>query len=98
MSKTLTKKEILHIAKLANISLNEEEIERYVLQLSEILTYVDKLAEVNTDNIVPMTHTIDAKNVMFEDGTENARNNFDVKHLHSLQKNGKTYFKVDRIT
>lgn len=97
MSKTLTKAEILHIAKLANLSLTEEEIDRYALQLSEILKYVDKLGEVNTESVEPMTHTIDAKNVMFEDGTKNDRVNFDAKELHSLQKNGKTYFKVDRI-
>ncbi len=108
MSKTLSRDEILHIAKLANISLSDDEIERYAVQLSEILKYVDKLGEVDTDNIPAMTHTIDSKNVMFEDGTENERNlqigfpiesgmTIDKKTLHSLQKDGKNYFKVDRI-
>ena len=97
MSKKLTKEEILHIAKLANLSLNDDEIERYSTQLSEILKYVEKLGEVDTDNVEPMTHTIDAKNVMFEDGEENKRANFKASELHSTQKDGKTYFKVDRI-
>lgn len=97
MSKTLSRDEILHIAKLANLSLSDEEIDRYSSQLSEILKYVEKLGEVNTDNISPMTHTIDAKNVMFEDGTENERADFNATELHSLQRDKKTYFKVDRI-
>ena len=97
MSKKLTKEEILHIAKLANLSLSDDEIERYSTQLSEILKYVEKLGEVNTENVEPMTHTIDAKNVMFDDGEENKRAGFDAKKLHSQQKDGKTYFKVERI-
>jgi aspartyl-tRNA(Asn)/glutamyl-tRNA(Gln) amidotransferase subunit C len=97
MSKTLTKQDILHIAKLANLSLTDDEIERYSVQLSEILKYVDQLGEVDTENVKPMTHTIEATNTMFEDGTENKRNNFDAKKLHSIQVDGKTYFKVNRI-
>ena len=97
MSKSLSHDEILHIAKLANISLTDDEIEKYTTQLSEILKYVEKLGEVNTDDVEAMTHTIDTKNVMFEDGTENNRSYFDAGKLHSVQKDGKTYFKVDRL-
>ncbi len=108
MSKTLTKQDILHIAKLANLSLTDDEIERYSTQLSEILKYVDKLGEVDTENVKPMTHTIEAKNTMFEDGTENKRSAFvlntnnygetrENKNLNIKTIDGKTYFKVDRI-
>ena len=37
---------VLHIAKLAHISLNEEEVNLFVRQLGEIIKYIEKLEEV----------------------------------------------------
>lgn len=49
----LTREEVLHIAQLARLGLREDEIEKFQKQLSEILSYVDKLSEVKTENIEP---------------------------------------------
>ena len=56
-----------HVAKLARLELSEEEKENYTKQLSSILSYVEKLNEVDTTGIEPMAHSVKISNVMRED-------------------------------
>lgn len=53
---TFDKNNIDHLARLARLDLTAEEKERFSKQLSDILTYVEKLNEVKTDNIEPTAH------------------------------------------
>lgn len=46
MEKKLTKEEVLHVAELARISLTEEEIEKYRVELKKLLSDVEKINEV----------------------------------------------------
>jgi aspartyl-tRNA(Asn)/glutamyl-tRNA(Gln) amidotransferase subunit C len=48
----LTTEQIKHIANLARLELSSEEEIKYGEQLSAVLNYIDKLSEVNTDNIL----------------------------------------------
>lgn len=48
---TISKEEIIHIAKLANLNLSDEEIEKYRNDMQEILEFADTVNNVNTDNI-----------------------------------------------
>ena len=48
----LTNDQIKHIANLARLELTPEEEVKYSAELSNILNYIDKLSEVNTDNIL----------------------------------------------
>ena len=45
------KDEILHIAKLANLNIKEDEIDEYAKNLEDILNFVKVLNDVNTDNV-----------------------------------------------
>ena len=45
------KEEILHIAKLANLNIKEDEIDEYAKNLEDILNFVKVLNDVNTDNV-----------------------------------------------
>ena len=47
----ISKEEIIHIAKLANLSLTEEEIDKYTNDMEEILTFANTVNNVNTDGI-----------------------------------------------
>lgn len=49
----LDRAQVLHIAKLARLSLREEEIADVAAQLTKILGYVDLLSEVSTDGVEP---------------------------------------------
>jgi len=59
--------DIEHIAMLARLSLTEEEKELFGAQLSRILDYMEKLNELDTDNIEPTSHVLHLSNVMRED-------------------------------
>lgn len=63
----ITKQEVDHVAKLARLELSEQEQEKFTDQLSNILTYVEKLNELNTAGVEPTSHVLDIKNVMRDD-------------------------------
>lgn len=56
-----------HVAKLANLSLTQEEKKLFQKQLEEILAYVSKLNEVNTEKVEPIGHITGLENVTRED-------------------------------
>lgn len=60
-------KDVSHIAHLARLELSKEELERFSKQLSDILSYMEKLNELDTSNIEPTSHVIPLKNVLRED-------------------------------
>lgn len=63
----LTAAEVLHVARLARLSLRPEEVERFTRQLNEILAYVTKLQEVDTTGVPPLAHVVPLANVWRED-------------------------------
>ncbi len=63
----LSKQEVQHIAYLARISLNDQELEKYRQELSAILDYITKLQEVNIEGVEPMSHSVDLENIMRKD-------------------------------
>jgi aspartyl-tRNA(Asn)/glutamyl-tRNA(Gln) amidotransferase subunit C len=63
----ITRENILHVAHLARLNLNEDELVKMTAQLDNILSYVDKLSELNTDNVLPTTHAHKSVNAFRED-------------------------------
>ncbi len=63
----ITKQEVEHVARLARLELSEQEKEKLTDQLSNILTYVEKLNELDTTGVEPTAHVLDIKNVMRDD-------------------------------
>jgi len=70
---TLSKEEVLHLAKLAGLTLTDVEILKNAEQLSETIDYVQNLDELNTDGVEPTNSVVSLSNVTFEDGTKNER-------------------------
>ncbi len=62
-----TEKDVDYISKLARIYLSDEEKRNFTTQLDSILEYVNKLNELNTDNVEPTAHILPLNNVMRED-------------------------------
>ena len=54
----ISREEVLRVAELAHLELSPEEIDTYRGQLDEILTYVDKLKELDVENIEPMAQVL----------------------------------------
>ena len=63
----LTKKEVEKVADLARLDLAEGEAEAFKGQLDAILSYVDKLRQLNTEGVEPTSHAIPVNNVFRED-------------------------------
>lgn len=66
----ITRKDVDHVARLARLALSEDEKTRYTEQLGQILTYIEKMSAINTDNVAPTTHVLPLSNVWREDKCE----------------------------
>jgi aspartyl-tRNA(Asn)/glutamyl-tRNA(Gln) amidotransferase subunit C len=64
---SLSREEVLHVAKLARVGLNEEEVTRFAEQLSEIIGHFDVLNRLDTEGVPPTTHTLPLFSVMAPD-------------------------------
>jgi aspartyl-tRNA(Asn)/glutamyl-tRNA(Gln) amidotransferase subunit C len=63
----LERSQIEHLAHLARIELSEEEKKRFSEQLNAILTYIEKISEVDVTGVEPMAHPTALHNVHRED-------------------------------
>jgi len=63
----ITQKEVEHIAQLARLELQAEEVEKITSQLDTILSYVAKLDELDTTGVAVTTHTQGVCNAFRED-------------------------------
>ena len=58
---SVSNEQVRHIARLARIAMSDEELERLVPELNNILGWVEQLGEVDTDGVEPLTAVIDQK-------------------------------------
>lgn len=63
----ITKETIEHVAGLARLNLTPEEKETLTKEMAGIISYVDKLNELDTSNVQPTSHVLPIKNVFRED-------------------------------
>lgn len=63
----ITIAEVEHVARLARLDLSPQEKERMRSQLNAILTYIDKLRQLDTEGVEPTSHAVPIVNVMRED-------------------------------
>ena len=52
----ITREDVLKIAELSRLELTNEEAEAFTEQLGSILNHIDKLNELDTSNVEPMSH------------------------------------------
>jgi len=64
---SVSRKDVEHIAELARLKFNEDELENFTKQLNDILTYVEKLNELDTENVEPLSHPVENNNVFRDD-------------------------------
>ena len=64
---SVSPEQVRHIAKLARIAMSDEELDRLLPELNNILGWVEQLGEVNTDGVEPLTAVIDQKLRLRED-------------------------------
>lgn len=93
----LTKKEIIHLAKLSNLFLTNEEIKKFQRQLSEVVDYFTKLDELDTKNIEPVSQITGLTNVYKNDEASPLRSLTTDEALQNSVKKKGNYFQVKAI-
>ena len=71
----VSKEEILHIANLANLILEENEVQQYLENLQEILDFANIVNNANVDNLDITIGANEAKNVFRKDEVEIFKDN-----------------------
>ena len=95
MAEKIDSQQVRKVAKLSRLQLSEQEVKEFAGQLSAILEYIEKLNELDTNNVEPLAHCLPISNVFRTDevkesmGTEKTLAN-------APQKDG-DFFKVPKI-
>ena len=63
----IEKKDILYVAKLAKLSLSEEEIQALTPQMGEIIEFANNISKLDTEGVVPTNHILEIQNVFRKD-------------------------------
>lgn len=63
----ISKEEIMYVADLARLDLNEASIAKFAAQIAKILEYMDLLNRVHTEGVKPTSHAIALTNAFRED-------------------------------
>ncbi|OGZ31878.1 MAG: asparaginyl/glutamyl-tRNA amidotransferase subunit C [Candidatus Portnoybacteria bacterium RBG_13_40_8] len=95
----ISREQIEHIAKLARMELTEKEKEKFSTELSSILDYIDKLNQVETKAIEPISQITGLENIVREDAPrkEDTRSNIRDKFIKAAPAKKDNYFKVPKI-
>jgi len=67
---SITREDVLHLAKLSSISLSEEQVEPLMKDLDGIVNYFSQLDELDTDGVEPTYQCFEMENVWREDEIE----------------------------
>jgi aspartyl-tRNA(Asn)/glutamyl-tRNA(Gln) amidotransferase subunit C len=59
--------QVLHVARLARLRIEEEEIDRMSRELSTVLGHIEKISELDLDGVEPTSHVIEVENVLRAD-------------------------------
>lgn len=63
----MTPDDVRKVATLSRLRVPDEELEGFTAQFNQIVAYVEKLNEVDTTGVEPMTSVLDASNVLRDD-------------------------------
>ena len=67
MPERLTRDEVAHVARLARLTLADDELDRFTAQLGKILDHAAQLASLDLDGVEPTPHPYPLRNVMRDD-------------------------------
>jgi len=91
----ITKKDVEHVAKLAQLKLSEQEKDMLTKQLGDILSFVEKLGELKTDNVEPTFSVLPLSNVTRKDTVKASFTNSEALLNAPEKENG--FFKIPKI-
>jgi aspartyl-tRNA(Asn)/glutamyl-tRNA(Gln) amidotransferase subunit C len=92
---SVSKRDVEYVAKLARLEFSNEEMEKFTIQLNAILHYMEKLNELDTVNIEPLSHVNELKNVMREDVIQPSLPRDEA--FHNAPAKDEKFFKVPKV-
>jgi len=95
MAKKIDHAQVRKVAKLSRLDLTEAEITEFASQLSAILDYMEKINELDTENVQPLAHCLPISNVFREDSVKESLGT--EKTLANAPKRDGEFFKVPKI-
>jgi aspartyl-tRNA(Asn)/glutamyl-tRNA(Gln) amidotransferase subunit C len=64
----LSREQVLHVARLARVALTDEEVERFGGELSKVVDWIDKIAELgDLEGVEPTSHVVQVENALRAD-------------------------------
>lgn len=63
----IDREEVLHVARLARLALDEDEIEPLAAELSTVLDHIAKIAELDLDGVPPTSHVVEVTGALRPD-------------------------------
>jgi aspartyl-tRNA(Asn)/glutamyl-tRNA(Gln) amidotransferase subunit C len=89
------KNSTLKLAKLARLSLNDEQLNNLEKDLTSIVSFIDQLKEIDTDKIDPTSNSLDQDLILREDFAENKLSNEDL--LKNVPESELGFFVVPKV-
>ena len=83
------------IAKLAKLDFSEDEREKFTSQLSDIISYMEKLNQLDTKDVEPLAHVNDLMNVSREDKSRPSMEKEEV--FKNSPQNDNEFFLVPKV-
>lgn len=75
---SLTRETVEKVSLLARLRLSAEELDKMTVQLGQIVQYIEQLSELDTDDVQPMAHAVELRNVFADD---TVRESFDREQI-----------------
>jgi aspartyl-tRNA(Asn)/glutamyl-tRNA(Gln) amidotransferase subunit C len=91
----IAREDVEHVAELARLELTPAEKEQFIAQLNSILTYIEKLNELDTRDVEPTSHVLPISNVFRDDEVQPSLERTEV--FHNAPEESHFFFKVPRI-
>ena len=92
---TVSKSDVEKIAELARLKFSDEELENFTPQMNEILSYMNKLNELDTENVKPLSHPVEQTNVFRDDELKTSISTEDA--LKNAPNKTEQHFKVPKV-
>ncbi len=63
----IDREQVLHVARLARLSLTDDEVERMSGELTGILGHIEKIGELDLEGVPPTSHVVEVANALRAD-------------------------------
>ena len=67
MSGRISRADVAHVARLARLDLTDEELERFTVQLGDVLEHARDVEALDTAGVAPTAHPLPLRNVLRDD-------------------------------